>query len=310
LKILITGGLGNLGLWMTQHFLEKGFEVDVIARSETFTIKHKNYRLIQGDVTILTCLNQAITCYYDSCIHLASYNEHFNTGYECDALKINALGTENLCKALSNHGVGKFIYFSTFHVYGVSSGIINESTQVCPKNHYGLTHYFAEKYVELYSRKYGFGYCIFRLTNSYGCPKDRKTNKWYLVLNDLCLQSFQNREIRLESNGGVYRNFIWAGDVVGITEKCVSDLNLKNDCYNLSSNSSISIQDVALIVINAYQQKFGNQVLLTMNEKDKSKYQALSVENTKLLFNLDWSFKDRMFEEALNIFTLLETNEK
>jgi|TARA_B100001964_G_scaffold146508_1_gene161338 UDP-glucose 4-epimerase len=140
LNLLITGGLGNLGLWLTHYFLDRGECVRVIGRTEKVIIKHDNYKFIACDITKQDNLELAITEYYDFCIHAASYNEHFQAGYKARALSINALGTDNLCEALLKHGVGKLIYLSTFHVYGTSSGVITEQTDICPINDYGLTH--------------------------------------------------------------------------------------------------------------------------------------------------------------------------
>ena len=45
MKILITGGLGNLGSWLTNHFLNQGCSVTVISRSERNLIINKNYKI-------------------------------------------------------------------------------------------------------------------------------------------------------------------------------------------------------------------------------------------------------------------------
>ena len=152
MNLLITGGLGNLGLWLTHYFLDKGECVTVIGRTEKVIIKHDNYKFIACDITNQDDLGLAITKHYDFCIHTASYNEHFQEGYKAKALTINALGTDNLCEALLKHGVCKLIYVSTFHVYGTSSGNLTDLNEISPANAYGLTHYFAEKYIEKHTK--------------------------------------------------------------------------------------------------------------------------------------------------------------
>ncbi|AQS38839.1 nucleoside-diphosphate-sugar epimerase [Shewanella psychrophila] len=305
MDVLITGGLGNLGLWITKHYLSLGHKVCVLGRSEKVVIVHPNYHFLKADITSLMQIESVIDEYFDLCIHAASYNEHFKSGYSKDALLINSLGTEYLCQALSINGVGKLIYFSTFHVYGLSEGEITERTEVEPKNDYGLTHYFAEKYIEKHSRTNGLNYLIFRLTNSYGCPADDQTDKWYLIFNDFCRQAVENNNIKLTSNGKGKRDFIWMGDVVDIISKEQYEKLPLNSIYNLSSGAIYSLRELASYVQDAYYEFSGNKIDVTFNEDDFSSANNLMVSNSKLTSFVDFEFKNKFSKEALSIFTLL-----
>lgn len=304
MNILVTGGLGNLGSWLVRDLLDK-HTVTVLARNERHVINHPNYRFVQADITQQLQLNQAIDCYYDVCIHTASYNEHFQVNYAKDALLINSLGTELLCQALARHGVGQLVYFSTFHVYGKSNGIVEESTPVNPINDYGLTHYFAEKYIEKHHRLRGLNYAILRLSNSYGCPTFKDSDKWYLALNDLCLQAFQLQRIQLKSNGLTTRDFIWMGDVVEVVCQLLHLSQPLNDTFNLSSGVSYSINQMVDRVQSAYWQEFGEKVKVTVNQLDKTPPTNLFVSNQKLSAHIDHKYNDKIASEAKKIFKLL-----
>ncbi|MFQ1607506.1 NAD-dependent epimerase/dehydratase family protein [Aeromonas veronii] len=304
MNILVTGGLGNLGSWLVRDLLDK-YTVTVLARNERYVINHPNYRFVQADITQQLQLNQAIDCYYDVCIHTASYNEHFQVNYAKDALLINSLGTELLCQALARHGVGQLVYFSTFHVYGKSNGIVEESTPVNPINDYGLTHYFAEKYIEKHHRLRGLNYAILRLSNSYGCPTFKDSDKWYLALNDLCLQAFQLQQIQLKSNGLTTRDFIWMGDVVEVVCQLLHLSQPLNDTFNLSSGVSYSINQMVDRVQSAYWQEFGEKVKVTVNQLDKTLPTNLFVSNHKLSAHIDHKYHDKIASEAKKIFKLL-----
>ena len=307
LNLLITGGLGNLGLWLTHYFLDRGECVTVIGRTEKIIINNDNYKFITCDITKQDDLELAITEHYDFCIHTASYNEHFQAGYKAKALSINALGTDNLCEALLKHGVGKLIYLSTFHVYGASTGVITELSEVSPVNDYGLTHYFAEKYIEKHSKINGLNFCTLRLTNSYGCPKDIDTDKWYLVLNDLCKNAYEKNKIVINTNGRGTRDFIWMEDVVNTVSAVMSEAQCSNALYNLSSGKSLSILDLALIVKQAYKEKFKKDLPIEVNTSDKTEPSELTVENKKLLDIISIKFNKNILLEATNIFELLES---
>ncbi|MGI2124246.1 NAD-dependent epimerase/dehydratase family protein [Shewanella baltica] len=303
MKILITGGLGNLGLWLTLYLLEQRHDVAVIGRNERFVITHEHYRFLKGDITDVYSLNSIVDCYYDVCIHAASFNEYQSPSYNKDALIINSFGTELLCQSLARFGIGKLIYLSTFHVYGATEGVVTEQTHIAPTNDYALTHYFAEKYIEKNARLLGFEYLIFRLTNSYGCPKDINTDKWYLVLNDLCLQAFNKNVVTLNGNGKALRDFIWMGDVTCIVEKF---LYLKTTgILNLASSKTFAIIDVATCVQSAYFDYFGKELVVNVNEHDDYKPTYLTVSNQCLVDILPYTFDNHFKTEAINIFKML-----
>ncbi|WP_300180630.1 NAD(P)-dependent oxidoreductase [uncultured Aliivibrio sp.] len=309
MKILITGGLGNLGLWLTYHFLDAGNYVTVIGRTESIFIEHKSYQFISADVTDINSLSSAIDCYYDICIHTASFNEHFAESYSEKALLINSLGTENLCRSLLKNGVGKLIYLSTFHVYGVHNGLIDESTTISPLNDYGLTHYFAEKYIEKHAANSGLKYVIFRLSNSYGCPRDINTNKWYLIFNDFCKEAFEHKRITINGNPLSMRDFIWMGDVVNIIHQACVTKSCLNTCFNLSTSLSVSLMDLAKHVVSAYYELFGEQVDIVLL-KESIEVDELVVCNAKLKSILPVNFNGRFGSEAKGIFKLLTQRSK
>lgn len=306
MRVLITGGLGNLGLWLTHSFLESGSSVDVLGRKERVKISHPKYQFIQSDITSSEALKKDITKYYDICIHTASYNEHFDNDYAERALLINALGTDNLCHALLKNGVGKLIYFSTFHVYGANNGIVDEEHQLEPVNDYGLTHLFAEKYIEKHNRNNDLQYVIFRLTNSYGCPVDRNTDKWYLLFNDICKQAMEERIISLNSDGSPVRDFIWMGDVVSITQQVVKVTGLDNQIVNLSSGKTYSVMDVAVFVKTAYHGVYYRDInIVTKQATQKLVAKPLTISNDKLCQVVKCEFSNHFISESKKIFQLL-----
>jgi UDP-glucose 4-epimerase len=304
-KILITGGLGNLGSWMTRTFAQNGYEVLVLSRKASYTLKDIPYTLIDVDISDLDALKQAIPDDIDYCIHTASLNESFIDNYPQKALLVNTLGTRNLLETLNIKQLKKFVYFSTFHVYGLHQGIIAEDTQPYPKNDYASTHLFAEYYVKQFNATHQLKYTIFRLTNSYGAPLIKKSDKWYLVLNDLARSAFLNQKIILQSNGNTQRDFIWMGDVCKITLNSLDVL--PDDTYNLSSAHHYKVIELAQMVQAAYLQRYGKMIEIVTNDADHSVYQELTVDNNKLKSFLSFTPENKFLFEINKIFDLLES---
>lgn len=301
-KLLITGGFGNLGSWLTVHFSEK-FDVFILSKN----LIHKldtNYKVIQCDITDINSLREKLNITFDYCIHTASYNEFFHENYAEKALYINTLGTRNLIEVLKTTKIKKFIYLSTFHVYGVDSGLVTEETELSPKNDYASTHLFAEYYLKQFYNTDKFPYVIFRLTNGYGSPKHKNNNKWYLVLNDLVQSAYKNNQITLKSNGKSLRDFLWMGDIGSILE---NSFNLPSDTiFNLSSGRTYSILEIAKMVQKVYVTRYKKDIDIIINTNDISEPLELLVSNEKIKSFINIDFNNKFYDEIESIFDLLE----
>ena len=309
MKILITGGLGNLGSWLAEYFVLKGDEVTTFSSNDRDVLKQLNFERIFGNIADENDVKELMKTKWDAIIHLASLNEGNIPGYAKKALEINAWGTRNLLQQMVD-GVNRsshLLYFSTFHVYGADAGIIaEESTSLKPHHDYGTTHLFAEYYVQQFNISHGIPYTIFRLTNSYGCPKEMNSSKWYLVLNDLARNAFEKRSITLNSNGLPLRDFIWMGDVANAVDKCI-ERGPANDVFNLGSGTSIKMIEVAQIVRQAYKDHFSETIEIKINEKDTKKYpDSLKVSIDKLKSRINFSPTEKMYDEAIRIFDFLK----
>ncbi len=307
-KILITGGLGNLGSWLTEYFCNQGCEVTVLTkRVRTLSIK-QSFQIISCDIADLEDCKTKLSNTFDVIIHTASMNDNFVENYPQDALKVNALGTRNILEAIKNNPPKQFIYFSTFHVYGKYSGELTEESELNPINDYGTTHLFAEYYVKQFNKTNQIPYSIIRLSNSYGCPKDYDSSKWYLILNDLSRMAFEKQKIELKSNGLASRDFIWMGDVCKVIYQ-LSLLEAPNNTFNLSSGTTYSLLDVANAVQQAYQEMFEITLPVQINSEDTSIAQSsIIINSNKIKKRIPFIPESHFVEEAKNIFNFLSKN--
>lgn len=305
-KVLVTGGFGNLGSYIVKHLLNLNYEVTILTRREKYKFENLKYKVVECDITNLEELKLKLNYDFDFCVHCASFNEFFLENYPKKALEINTLGTRNLLEVLNLKDLKNFIYFSTFHVYGLNSGFIDEMTVTNPKNDYASTHLFAEYYVKQFGYTHNLRYTILRLTNSYGCPIYKDTDKWYLVLNDLVKMSFEKNKIVLNSNGKAKRDFIYMGDVANIVDKLLK-VEKTNEIYNLSAGKTYEIIDLAKKVQIIYRQRYNKDIELKINQNDLTKYGDLYVKNIKLKSLVNYEInEERIDKEIEEIFNLLE----
>lgn len=310
MKILITGGLGNLGSWLTRHFTSLNYDVYVLAKNKREILATQKFTYINCDISNLEdCKAKLKDLPFDYIIHTASVNDMFVENYAALALDINTKGTRNILEAINKTQLKNFIYFSTFHVYGVSEGEITENSPLLARHDYATTHLFAEYYVKQFNLTHQLPYTIIRLTNSYGCPIDTETSKWYLILNDLAKMAYVKGEIILKSNGTASRDFVWMGTVCSVMEKLINLPKAPNDIFNLSGEQTFKMIDIAKYTQNAILKYANKAIEIQTNVDDKSiQSNTLNVSSQKLKSIITYENQNMFEQEAENIFKLLEIN--
>lgn len=306
-RLLVTGGFGNLGSWIVQDAIEK-YDVTVLTKNHRQVQINGKYSVLIADLEDAESLKNALENeIFHYVIHAGSVNDGFIDGYSSLSYLVNGFGTRNLVKALNMDNLEHFIYLSTFQVYGTYSGEITEDTTPKPKNDYGMSHLLAEYFLSM-----DLGptiYSIIRLTNSYGCPKDLHSSKWYLVLNDLSKSAFHNKEIKLSGNGKAVRDFIWMGNVTDALLKLLV-AEPENEVYNLSQGKSVAMIEVARKVQSAYRDYYKKLLPIVVNENDKSlPDQSLTVLSRKLNKKIIVGKENKFESEAIKIFKFLEESQ-
>jgi len=313
MEVLVTGGFGNIGLWLVDSLIEHGHNVTVLARSKPeYAASLRISDLLLADVSNLEQCKMALEGReYASVIHLASINESELANYAALALEVNALGTRNILDSICHKSLRHFIYFSTFHVYGSCAGEITEESHLAPSGDYALSHLFAEHYIRLFHLNKSTPYTILRLTNGYGCPKNVESSKWYLILNNLAKMAFEEQRLVLKGSSNSRRDFISLKTVTAVVNKLINLKQAPNDTFNLSSGNSISLIEVAKEVQRAYLEYCGKEISLNVASIDLEKTSEelqLHVSSEKLKEFIFYDSAARFCDEAKAIFSLLEQN--
>jgi UDP-glucose 4-epimerase len=304
MKLLVTGGYGNLGSWIVRDALARGWDVSVLARRHRPLFEEPRVPWIPCDLGDPASVTSALAgTSFDAVVHCGCASHSPDPAYGELALRVNTLGTRQLVEHFRSAGTGVFVYFSTMHVYGRGGGVITEDTPCTPRNDYAATHLFAEHYVRWLEAK-GVRTVILRLTNSYGCPVDLETTQWSLLLNDLARMAVQRREVRLQSNGLAWRDFLWMGDVCEAVAKLVDPACPVAGTYLLGAGRAMRLRDLAERVVAAFRAfPGGGEIPLILNQADTSPApEELRVDTSRLQQALGYPVRDRLTEEALEIF--------
>ncbi|TXJ37765.1 NAD-dependent epimerase/dehydratase family protein [Brachyspira aalborgi] len=128
---------------------------------------------------------------------------------------------------------------STAAVYGEPQYLpIDENHKANPSSYYGLSKLTMEKYIELSN----IDYIIFRFSNVYG-PRQIPEGEAGVV--SIFMDYFiNNNEINIFGGGNQTRDFIYVKDIAKILFLCIKNDNMTKEIINISSNVSISINEL------------------------------------------------------------------
>ncbi len=220
------------------------------AWSKKFDVRVMN---ILDDTSINDCLKVIKP---EVIIHLGALQQADCQNDRETAIRINQQGTENLLRRAKENSVKKFIYFSSFQVYGNFTGTITEQTLPQPKSVYAETKLLGEEAVQKFNSD--FNVLILRLSNAYGFPFDDRVAKsvWTLAFNAFCRDAIEKKHLTIKSNQ--YRNFIPLGDVVRAVEFFLTTgiHQWQDGLFNVGSDECLSIREVAENVARVYDEVY------------------------------------------------------
>lgn len=232
-KILICGGSGYIGGYLTDLLIAKGYDVMVYDNLTFETRFLKDVPFIYGDIRDKEKLSRLLPD-YDVVIWLAAL---VGDG----ACSINhVLTTEinvNSVKWLVENYSGKIIFMSTCSVYGLSNQLSDENSPTNPLSHYAATKLEAEREIVGEVEDY----LAFRLGTLFGLGDYYSRPRFDLVTNILVKMAALREPLRV-FGGGQWRPLLHVKDVAEAVllglEKDIKGL------YNLSMGN-YEIRDIA-----------------------------------------------------------------
>ncbi len=187
MRVLITGGYGCIGSWITTHLLERGDQVWI------YDLKQDLHRLrlllddkrirqvgfVQGDVTDLANLRQALSQHQIShLIHLAGLQVPVCRADPLLGAKVNVLGTLAVFEAVRQAAglVQRLVYASSAAVFGppsaYPSGPLDDDVQLTPATHYGYFKCCNEGNARVYFLDHSLSSIGLRPWTVYGVGRD------------------------------------------------------------------------------------------------------------------------------------------
>lgn len=258
-NVLITGGVGFIGVNAAKHFLAKKDNVTIFdnlsrAGSEkNLQWLKKNFpkiRFIQGDIRDFETLRKVVEK-SDVVLHLAAQVAvTTSVARPRNDFEINALGTLNVLEAARLSPNSPIVlYSSTNKVYGSLDHIdvveeekryrfanlkngVDESFPLDFHSPYGCSKGAADQYVRDYSRIYDLKTIVFRQSCIFGPHQfgveDQGWVAWFLILPLL------GKKVNIYGDGKQVRDLLFVEDLVESYELAIKNINkTRGEVYNV-----------------------------------------------------------------------------
>ena len=254
MKILITGGMGFIGLHLVDYLLKKGNKIIVLDNFSNSNknlikkIQNKNLRIIEGDIRKIDDIvnsmeNQEVV------IHLAakiSVNESIENPNE--TFDVNVNGTKNVLKACKQNNIKKLIVASSAAVYGenTSQSKLKEISKTNPISPYGESKLLMENEINKFQIKNSNLNCIIlRFFNIFG---KGQSSEYAGVITKFIEKISTNESIEIFGDGLQERDFISVDDVIESILNAIK--NGTGGTYNIGSGKTTTINDLAKVIIS------------------------------------------------------------
>ena len=251
MKYVVTGGAGFIGSHLTEKLVEQGDQVTVIDNLNTGKEKNLEHvrekiEFVKGDILDEKLIDE-ITRNINGVFHeaaLASVQDSFTKPEKYH--EVNVIGTKNIFESSRKNNF-KVVYASSSSVYGNPEQIpIKETDAKNPFNPYAETKLKDEELAIEYASK-GAEIIGLRYFNVFG----KRQSKEYAGVIKLFLDQIKKKESPIvNGDGAQFRDFVHVSDVVNANILSINS-KIKHAFYNVGTNSSITILDLAKSIIKS-----------------------------------------------------------
>jgi len=176
MKILVTGGAGYIGSFMTKRLLDDGFEVTIADSLERGHKEAVNPKAVfaQGNLLDKAFVAELFRDKFDAVIHFAGF---ISMGESMENPHLyfenNVFPALSILEEMSKTGNNNFIFSSSAGVYGNPEMVpIPESSSTMPTNPYGESKLMVEKLMKWYGKTKQVSTVALRYFNAAGASLD------------------------------------------------------------------------------------------------------------------------------------------
>ena len=284
IKILITGGAGNVGSALTKALVSTGqYAVTVADNLITGDVRKlppvgNNFTFIKCDINDYDEISPImLSNRFDYVFHYAALVGVKRTLENPIMVLDDIDGIKNILTLSKNTGVKRVFFSSSSEVYGepVEFPQNEHTTPLNSRLPYAIVKNVAEAFFKSYHKEYGLEYTIFRFFNTYGPGQSDD-----FVVPRFINMALKNQDITIYGDGSQTRTFCFIDDNIEATKRIFEENLHLNDIVNIGSGVEVSVLDLAKKVISITGSSSKIIHLPALEEGDMTRRQP---DNSKML---------------------------
>ena len=255
IKILVTGGAGNVGGALARKLVENQNYYVVIADDLSTGSKEKlpskefsNWDFVYCDVNNYKEISEIMLVNkFDFVFHYAAVVGVKRTQDNPIMVLNDIEGIRNVLQLSKNSSVKRVFFSSSSEVYGepVELPQHEETTPLNSRVPYAVVKNVGESYFRSFYKSFGLPFTIFRFFNTYGPNQSQD-----FVVSRFISKALKNEDISIYGDGLQTRTFCFVSDNVGTCMKIFEDNLGLNDVINIGGAKEMTILELAKLVIS------------------------------------------------------------
>ena len=254
IKILVTGGAGNVGGALARKLVENQNYFVVIADNLTTgsisklpSNEYKNWSFVNCDVNNYKEISETMLVnHFDYVFHYAALVGVKRTQDNPIMVLNDIEGIRNVLQLSKNSSVKRVFFSSSSEVYGepVELPQNEETTPLNSRVPYAVVKNVGEAFFRSYYKTYNLPFTIFRFFNTYG-PNQSED----FVIAKFLRAALNNQDITIYGDGAQTRTFCYVDDNINTCIKIFEEKLMLNDVINIGGAVEFTINNLAELII-------------------------------------------------------------
>lgn len=242
-KMFITGGAGFIGTKLIERLIDENeiFIYDNFWRNalkNSSILKHKNLKVIKGDILDFDDLRRAIIDIKPNIVVHLSAIAGIDTvmKYPVKTMQVNLVGTYNLLEAIKDIEIDRFLNFSTSEIFGNYAYKVDDDAQSSLSTvgetrwSYSVSKLAGEHLCYSYAREYKIPLINIRPFNVYGPGQVGEGAVHKFVVNALL-----NKDIEIHGDGDQIRSWCYIDDFIDGILLCIEKEEAIGQSFNIGN---------------------------------------------------------------------------
>jgi len=254
--ILVTGGAGFIGSYLTEQILEhspkKIIIIDNLVRGSFENMKNfinnPVVEFIEGDVNDFVLLEKSIS-EADYIYHMAALRINACAANPVKAFDTMVNVTFNIAELSRKHKIKKVIYSSSASIYGLAQNFPTTESDNPYDNQtfYGAAKMFGEQLFRSYKHMFGLDYIALRYFNVFG-PRMDTDGKYTEVMIKWLDCITENKNPSIHGDGSTTMDFVYVEDVARANiAALISDVT--DEAFNIGNCRETSLKQLLEVML-------------------------------------------------------------